>query len=154
MSTTATATANEPLDTADEADETPRSRPRLGRLGLGAAGLIAALVSIWGGIAPYVGPTFGYSGDGTASWHWSLAHSLLALVPGAVGLALGVFVMLEARGIDIGRGRLSLATAGVLLMACGAWFAIGPLAWPVLSGGTSYFVGGSHLTVLEYVVGY
>jgi hypothetical protein len=39
-------------------------------------------------------------------------------------------------------------------MVCGAWFAVGPLAWPVLSNGGSYFVASSHLRVLAYEVGY
>ena len=49
------------------------ARVRLGRLGLGTAGVIAVLVSAWGGIVPYVGPLFGYSGDGSGAWHWDLA---------------------------------------------------------------------------------
>ncbi len=131
-----------------------RERVRAGQFGVGLAGLVAVLVSAWGGIVPYVGPLFGYSGDGSGSWHWSLAHSLLALVPGAAGVLLGLFVLAESRGISVGRGRLSLATAGGLLMMCGAWFAIGPLAWPVLSNGGPYFVGGTHLRLLAYEVGY
>ena len=112
------------------------------------------LVSVWGGIVPYVGPLFGYSGDGSGSWHWNLAHAVLALAPGILGVLLGVFVIAESRGIVVGRGRLSLATAGTLLMICGAWFAVGPLAWPVLSNGSGYFVASTHLRVLAYEVGY
>ncbi len=112
------------------------------------------LVSAWGGIVPYVGPLFDYSGDGSGSWHWNLAHAVLALAPGILGVLLGVFVIAESRGIVVGRGRLSLATAGTLLMICGAWFAVGPLAWPVLSNGSGYFVASTHLRVLAYEVGY
>lgn len=131
------------------------NRVHLGRSGLAFAGIIAVLVSAWGGIVPYVGPLFGYSGDGSASWTWNLAHGVLGLVPGVVGVLLGLFVLGEARGVTIGRGRLSLATAGTLLMAVGAWFAIGPLAWPVLSNGSAYFVtNGSHLRLLANEVGY
>ena len=137
---------------AERADA--RTRVRLNRMGLGAAGVVAILVSAWGGIVPYVGPLFGYSGDGSGSWHWSLAHAILALVPGVVGVLLGFFVLAESRGVTVGRGRLSLATAGTLLMACGAWFAIGPLAWPVISNGGTYFVAGTHLRILAYELGY
>ena len=112
------------------------------------------LVSAWGGIVPYVGPLFAYAGDGSGAWHWNLAHAVLALAPGALGVLLGLFVIAESRGIVVGRGRLSLATAGTLLMACGAWFAVGPLAWPVISSGGSYFVASTHLRVLAYEVGY
>jgi hypothetical protein len=131
-----------------------RNRVQLGRVWLGAAGIVAVLVSAWGGIVPFVGPLFGFSADGTNSWHWSLAHAVLALVPGAVGVLVGLFVIAEARGIAVGRGRFTLATAGTILMVCGAWFAIGPLAWPVLASTGSFFVPSSHLTALEYELGY
>jgi hypothetical protein len=39
-------------------------------------------------------------------------------------------------------------------MVCGAWFAVGPLAWPVISNGGSDFVASTHLRVLVYEVGY
>lgn len=126
----------------------------LGRIGLGSAGVVAIVVSAWGGIVPYIGPLFDYSGDGSGSWEWNMAHSLLALVPGVAGVLLGSLVLAEARGVRVGRGRLSLAAAGVLLMVCGAWFAIGPLAWPVVSDGDAYFVAGTHLRILAYEVGY
>ena len=121
---------------------------QIGRFGLETAGAIAVLVSAWGGIVPFVGPLFGYSADGSGSWHWDLAHSVLGFAPGAVGVVLGVFVVRQARGIVAGKSRLSLATAGTLLMVVGAWFAIGPLAWPVLIHGSGYFVSAAPLTLL------
>src|SRR5580700_2688298 len=130
------------------------TRPRLGRTGLTLAGLVALLTSAWGGIVPFVGPLFGYSGDGSNAWHWSLPHAFLALVPGLAGALLGLLIVAESRGIVVGKGRLSLATAGTLLMVCGAWFAIGPLAWPVLSNSGTYFAASSHLRLLAYEVGY
>jgi len=39
-------------------------------------------------------------------------------------------------------------------MICGAWFAVGPLAWPVISNGSGYFIATTHLRVLAYEVGY
>jgi hypothetical protein len=130
------------------------ARVPVSRFGIGAAGVVAVLVSAWGGIVPYVGPAFNYSGDGSGSWHWNLAHSVLALAPGVAGVLLGLFVIAESRGVVVGRGRLSLATAGTLLMVCGAWFALGPFAWPVLSNGSNYFVASTHLRVFTYEVGY
>jgi hypothetical protein len=118
------------------------------------AGIVAMLVSVWGGIVPYVGPIFGYSGDGSGSWHWNLAHAVLGLVPGAVGLVLGFLILAESRGVMVGKGRISLATAGTLLMICGAWFVVGPFAWPVLASTGAYFAAGSHLRMLEYEIGY
>ncbi len=108
----------------------------------------------WGGIVPFVGPLFHYSGDGSGAWQWNLPHAVLALLPGVAGMVLGLFVVAESRGVTVGRGRFSLAAAGLLLMVCGGWFVLGPLAWPVISNATTYFVGGTHLHILEYEVGY
>ena len=98
--------------------------PRVGRFGVATAGLVAVIVSAWGGIIPYVGPIFGFSGDGTSSWTWNLPHTVLALVPGVAGVLLGLFVMGVARVVAVTRGRLTLSMAGFLLMVCGAWFAM------------------------------
>ena len=71
-----------------------------------------------------------------------------------MGVLLGLFVIAESRGIVVGRGRLSLAMAGTLLMVCGAWFAVGPVAWPVVFNGSGYFIASTHLRVLAHEVGY
>jgi hypothetical protein len=151
--TTSTIAGNEGIERSETVHEA-RSRVHLGRIGLGTAGVVAVRVSAWGGIVPYVGPAFNFSGDGSVSWHWSLAHAVLALAPGALGVLLGLFVIAESRGVTVGKGRLSLATAGTLLMICGAWFAIGPLAWPVIDNSGPYFVAATHLRVLADEVGY
>jgi hypothetical protein len=126
----------------------------LGRIGLGTAGVVAVLASAWGGIVAYVGPLFGFSADGAGSWHWSLAHTLLFLVPGALGVLLGLFVVAESRGVTVGKGRLSLAAAGGLLILCGAWFAVGSYVWPVLNHSGTYFESATHLRFLTYELGY
>lgn len=152
--TTGTLTGNERFERSEVERNTARPRVRLGRIGLGTAGVVAVLASAWGGIVPFVGPLFNYSGDRSGSWHWNLAHAVLAVAPGALGVLLGLFVIAESRGIVVGKGRLSLATAGTLLMVVGAWFAIGPLAWPVISNSGTYFAASSHLRLLAYEVGY
>jgi hypothetical protein len=131
-----------------------RTRVHVGSFGIGSVGVAAALVATWGAIAPYIGPTFGYDADGSSSWHWSLTHSMLALVPGALGLLLGITILAETRGITAGRRRVSLATIGLLLMACGAWFVVGPLAWPVLTSHAGYFVPTSPLRFIANEIGY
>lgn len=153
--TTGTLTGNERFERSEvERSTTTKTHVRLGRIGLGTAGAVAVVVSIWGGIVPFVGPLFNFSGDGSGSWHWNLAHAVLAVAPGALGVLLGLFVIAESRGIVVGKGRLSLATAGTLLMVCGAWFAIGPLAWPVVANSGTYFAASSHLRLLAHEVGY
>ncbi len=39
-------------------------------------------------------------------------------------------------------------------MICGAWFALGSLAWPVISNTGTYFVASTHLRLLAYEAGY
>lgn len=152
--TTGTLTGNERYSHSTAEPREKSMRLRLGRVGLGTAGFVALLAAAWGGIVPYVGPLFGFSADGAGSWHWSLAHSLLFLAPGALGVLLGLFVIAESRGVVVGKGRLSLATAGTLLILCGAWFAIGTYAWPVLNNSGTYFANASHLRYLTYELGY
>lgn len=152
--TTGTLTGNERFEGASAGRRDAAARLHLGRIGLGTAGVVAVLVSAWGGIVPFVGPLFNFSGDGTGSWYWNLPHAILGLVPGAAGVLLGLFVIAESRGVTVGKGRLSLAMAGTLLMICGAWFAIGWMAWPVISNSATYFITGTHLRVLEYQLGY
>jgi hypothetical protein len=145
----------------DHAGATPRERRSRAAEGvkwqsrsfrLFLAGLVALLVSAWGGIVAFVGPTFGFSADGTQSWYWSLSHALLALVPGAVGVVVGLALMGYSRSRS--RTYLGLGAIGLLAVLAGGWFAIGPLAWPVLYGSRAYFVGASPLRELTYVVGY
>jgi len=63
--------------------------------------------------------------------------------------------MLSAGGrLAVGFGRMSLATAGLLALAAGAWFVVGPSAWPVLQQTHPYFVGGSPMATLERLAGY
>jgi hypothetical protein len=79
---------------------------------------------------------------------------MLFLLPGAAGVLLGLFVIAESRGVTVGKGRLSLATAGTLLILCGAWFAIGSYAWPVLTNSGTYFSSATHMRFLTYELGY
>jgi hypothetical protein len=102
-------------------------------------GGIGVLAGIWGGIAPFIGPTFNYSADGSGSWHWDLARGILAALPGAAVFVAGLLVIACARSVAIGIGRWGVAIAGVVMFASAVWFAIGPAAWPALWG-RNYFV--------------
>jgi hypothetical protein len=126
----------------------------VGHLGLGTVGLLLVLISAWGGIIPFVGPSFGYSADGAGSWHWSLTHVVVSMVPGVVGVLIGLVVLANARGFVYSRGRLRLSAAGLITIACGAWFAVAPWAWPVINTNRTYFVVASPLRLLADVTGY
>jgi hypothetical protein len=121
---------------------------------LSAVGIVTILISAWGAIVPYVGPVFGFSGDGSSSWHWSLSHSVLALVPGAIGVLVGISLLARVPDSGIGRRKASLGLAGLVALACGVWFAIGPLAWRVIDNVGPYFVSTSPLRDLANQAGY
>jgi hypothetical protein len=130
------------------------ARLRVGRFGIGTIGTLTVLISAWGGIIPYIGPVFGYSADGADSWYWNLAHAILGLAPGAIGVVMGLVILSRTGGVIFGRGRISLATAGVISLICGAWFVIGPLTWPVITTHRAYFVTASPLRELANQIGY
>jgi hypothetical protein len=121
-------------------------------LGLILGGFVAMLVSAWAGIVPFVGPTFGFSADGSTSWTWNQVHALGAVVPGAVGVVACVTVMVCARRPMGLQSASSLATAGFALFLCGAWLAVVPVVWPVLVG--SYFHVASPSMTLAHWMGY
>jgi hypothetical protein len=100
-------------------------------------GFLALLVSAWAAIVPFVGPSFGFSPDGTASWTWNRAHALGALVPGLVSLLACLIIVILARHPSGTLVPSRLVSAGLLIFLCGAWFASVPVVWPVLVG--SYF---------------
>jgi hypothetical protein len=146
------------LDKSDQIGRTHdsvRTRVRVGRIGVGSIAVLTILISIWAAAVPYMGPLFGYDATGTGSWHWSLSHSLLGLVPGALAAAVGLLVLAQVRGITLGSGRLSLSVAGFILLLCGAWIVVGPTVWPaILSTSGTYFVAASPLRSFVNQLGY
>jgi hypothetical protein len=114
--------------------------------GIGVAAFLALLVSAWAGIVPFIGPTFGFSADGTSSWTWNEVHALGALAPGAVGVLMGLLVFASIRQPG------ALRMWGFMLFLCGAWLAVVPVAWPVLVG--PYFHLASPTMTLEHWLGY
>lgn len=121
--------------------------------GLALIGLCAMLVSAWGAIVPFVGPTFGYTSNGAASWTWTFQHAMLYLVPGGVGVLISLGVISRAGG---GKAitRASLGLLGLVLVACGAWFVIGPAAWPMLHGGRVFGAGTTPTASFVNQIGY
>ena len=120
-------------------------------LSLILGGFLALLLSAWAGIVPFVGPSFGFSADGTASWTWNLVHGLGAVVPGAVGLLACLGIVVTARRLTGTLDARRLVGAGFLTFLCGAWFASVPVVWPVLVG--SYFQAASPSLTLHYWMG-
>jgi hypothetical protein len=128
------------------------SQPRfvLPRLSLETAGILTLLFGAWAGIVSFVGPTFAFSGDGSGSWHWNLAHALLFLVPGGAACIAGLLAIFGAAS---GK-RMVLGFAGLLAVVCGGWLIMGPVAWPVLEGGSVFRTGVPALRELAFWIGY
>jgi hypothetical protein len=133
-----------------------RHSARAHRAGTGivTVGVVTILISAWGALIPFVEPLFGYHVTGTPSWHWNAAHTLLAVVPGVVGIAMGFVVLWKANQVRVGGGRMGLVLAGLITMLCGAWFIVGPTAWPVIGTHGAYFSSMAPLRSLLYQVGY
>lgn len=89
------------------------------------------VIGIWGGIVPFVGPTFGfYMGGKVAAWTWSESHFTLHVVP-AIATVLGAGAML------LGRRPLVQGLGGLLAMLGGVWFVLGPSLHPLWAGSTA-----------------
>ncbi|MGH9101820.1 MAG: hypothetical protein ACRDYD_02375, partial [Acidimicrobiales bacterium] len=90
-----------------------------------ASGFALLLLGIWGGLAPFVGPLFGFMPAGPGAWHWSALRGLLSVAPGALAALMGLALL--SAGV---RARASGTLAGLLALVAGAWFTLGTLAWP------------------------
>ena len=139
-------TAHHRRDTAlgpdDPGATTARSAPRIYERQVGTAwtGLAAVLVGAWGALAPYVGPYFGFRPVAYNTWVTNLPNGLLHLLPGAVAVGAGLMLLAMGPARRTVRNGAFLLPA-VLLLASGAWFVIGPLAWPVFQHGNTFMTG-------------
>lgn len=121
--------------------------------GLLLIGFLALLDGAWGGIVPYLGPTFGYSSNGVSSFSWTTQHSLLYLIPGAVAVfcAFCLFTLTMSKSIF---GLFGVGTFGLLLAACGAWFILGVVAWPILYSSPAVFTAATPTGTFVNLLGY
>jgi hypothetical protein len=139
------------METPDVQHGEHSARPTVPRFSLGIAGLLLVVLGVWGGIVPFIGPTFGFSADGAGSWYWDLLHALLSLAPGAAALVAGLLIMTGA-GTRVFHSALT-GLAGFLAVLAGGWFVIGAIAWPLLYN-SGVIVSAPPATTLEYFVGY
>jgi hypothetical protein len=116
--------------------------------GLFVGGAIALLLAVWAALVPFIGPTFGFSLDGTSSWTWNDVHAWGAVVPGAVAFFAALIVLANAGQPTEYRSPGALRTAGLLLFLSGAWLTVVPVVWPVIVG--HYFVGTSASLTLQH----
>jgi len=122
--------------------------------GLSIIGLLTALLGAWAGLSVFVGPSFGWSPDGSPSWHWNLIHAALHVAPGGVALIAGIAMVATVPKAARGMGRLGAALAGLLAILAGAWLVVGPSEWLVLKPTQQIvFASATPMRSFTYVVG-
>lgn len=102
-----------------------RGPARIARSTGAASGLLVVALGAWGALIPFVGPYFGYGFGSHAAWHYTANRMWLDILPGAVAVAAGMLMLSAAT-------RRAGMLAGLLGLAAGAWFAVGPaisLTW-------------------------
>jgi hypothetical protein len=83
-----------------------------------ASGLLITLLGIWGGLIPFVGPSFDFSFTPDGTWQWTTGRLLLEVLPAAATVLGGLAMMGSA-------SRISGSAGAWLAAAAGAWFVMG-----------------------------
>jgi hypothetical protein len=87
-------------------------------------GLLVALLGIWGGVIPFVGPYFNYAYTPDKAWTYTTGRLWLEILPGAGALLGGLLMM-------VARSRHVALFGAFLAIASGAWFALGNVFAPL-----------------------
>jgi hypothetical protein len=87
-------------------------------------GVLLALLGIWGGLIPFVGPYFHYAYTPDTTWTYNTGRLWLEILPGAAAFLGGL--LLIAAG-----GRHTALFGGFLGIIAGAWFALGNVLAPL-----------------------
>jgi len=110
-------------------------------------GLLVALLGIWGGVIPFVGPYFNYAYTPDKAWTYTTGRLELEILPGAGALLGGLLIMAA-------RSRYVALFGSLLAIASGAWFALGnvfaPL-WTVAGPAGGPASNGTLMRALEQV---
>lgn len=107
------------------------------QVGGALAGIAAIIVGAWGAICGYIGPYFGFRPVTYRAWTGSLQEGLLHVAPGAAAIVAG-FLLLAVGPARRRASRFAFTLPAVLLLAAGAWFVIGPVAWPSIEPGVAF----------------
>lgn len=83
------------------------------------SGFLIVLLGIWAGLVPFVGPYFHYAMHSNQHWQWFSDRFWLEVLPAIVAV-VGGFILMS------GRTRGSTMFGGLLALAAGLWFIVGP----------------------------
>lgn len=109
------------------------------------SGLIILIAGIWGGLIPFLGPTFNFTLGPNVAWHWTTGRLWLSVLPAAAAVLGGLILM--------GKGpRLSGKFGALLALAGGVWFAVGPDVSMLWNHGVSQQgVAHGHHTITRFL---
>lgn len=100
------------------------------------AGFLILIGGIWGGLIPFIGPSFHYALGPDKTWTWTTGRLYLDVLPAAAAVLGGLILM--------GAGpRLSGKVGAILALIAGIWFVVGPDLSVIWHGGTGV-AGSAH----------
>ncbi|HUZ52783.1 MAG TPA: hypothetical protein VMU94_09670 [Streptosporangiaceae bacterium] len=113
------------------------------------SGVLLALLGIWGGVIPLVGPYVHYAYTPDHAWTFTAGRVWLEILP-AAGTLLGGLILLASRLRPMALLGASLAAAS------GAWFAVGSALAPLWTNTVAAqgFPVGGHLARAMAQIGY
>jgi hypothetical protein len=88
------------------------------------SGMLLALLGIWGGLIPFIGPYFHYAYTPDKAWTYNTGRLWLEILPGAAAL-LGGLLLMGSSGRHV---KLFGAALGIV---AGAWFVVGNILAPL-----------------------
>jgi hypothetical protein len=107
---------------------------RMRRSQTAASGTVVALLGLWGGLIPFIGPYFHYAYTPDKAWDYTTTRLWLEILPGAAAFLGGVL-------LASARGRMTAAFGAILAAAAGAWFTLGTVLSPLWNHGVA--LGGT-----------
>ena len=110
-------------------------------------GFLVALLGIWGGIVPFIGPYFHYAYTPDKAWTYTTGRLDLEILPGA-GALLGGLILMAARS------RHVALLGSLLAVASGAWFVAGSIfapLWTVANPAGGPASAGTTMRILEQI---
>jgi hypothetical protein len=105
------------------------------------------LLGLWGALIPFVGPYFNYQIGTSSTWDWSIDRLWLSVLPGAAAVLGGLIMLYSTR-------RSTASFGGLLALAGGLWFIVGPSVSMLWNGGTQATgaaFGDNGTRVLEWI---
>jgi hypothetical protein len=109
--------------------------------------VLLILLGLWGALIPFLGPYFDYQIGTTSTWDWSADRLWLSVLPGAAAVVGGLILLYSRR-------RASASLGGLLALAGGLWFVVGPAVSMLWNGGVSATgpaIGDNGTRVLEWL---